>query len=77
MRVLTKYDQIEPMYLPQSVVTYISLHLYMRKYCDCEEADLEILTDLYVLSPPGYKKVIFGMLYVCVYAYIDVHVTSF
>jgi hypothetical protein len=29
------------------------------------------------LSPPGYKKVIFGMLYVCVYAYIDVHVTSF
>jgi hypothetical protein len=27
MGVLTKYDQTEPIYLPQSVVTYISLHL--------------------------------------------------
>jgi hypothetical protein len=26
MSVLTKYDLIEPIYLPQSVVTYISLH---------------------------------------------------
>jgi hypothetical protein len=26
MRVLTKYDQIEPIYLPQSIVTYIYLH---------------------------------------------------
>jgi hypothetical protein len=30
MCVLTKYDQIEPIYLQQSVVTYISLHsVYM------------------------------------------------
>jgi hypothetical protein len=26
MGVLTKYVQIEPIYLPQGVVTYISLH---------------------------------------------------
>jgi hypothetical protein len=26
MGVLTKYDQIEPIYLSQSVATYISLH---------------------------------------------------
>jgi hypothetical protein len=26
MGVLTKYDKIEPIYLPQSIVTYISLH---------------------------------------------------
>jgi hypothetical protein len=26
MGVLTRYDQIEPIYLPQSVVKYISLH---------------------------------------------------
>jgi nitrate reductase cytochrome c-type subunit len=26
MGVLTKYDQIDPIYLPQSVVTYIYLH---------------------------------------------------
>jgi hypothetical protein len=30
MGVLTKYDQIEPIYLPQSVVTYISLHPVYR-----------------------------------------------
>jgi hypothetical protein len=39
----------------------------MRKYCDCEKADLEILTDLDVFSPPEYKKVLYGMLYVCIY----------
>jgi hypothetical protein len=31
MGVLKKYDQIEPIYLPQSVVTYISLHLVYLK----------------------------------------------
>jgi hypothetical protein len=33
MGVLTKYDQIEPIYLPQSVATYISLHpIYIYIY---------------------------------------------
>jgi hypothetical protein len=32
MVVLTKYDQTEPIYLPQSVVTYISLHS-VYPYC--------------------------------------------
>jgi hypothetical protein len=30
MGVLIKYDQIEPIYLPQRVVTYISLHTVYR-----------------------------------------------
>jgi hypothetical protein len=32
MGVLTKYDQIENIYLPQRVVTYISLHPVLLRY---------------------------------------------
>jgi hypothetical protein len=33
MGVLTKYDEIEPIYLPQSVVTYIYLHaVYIKPW---------------------------------------------
>jgi hypothetical protein len=36
MGVLTKYDQIEPIYLPHSVVTYIYLHPAYRNPCNVE-----------------------------------------
>jgi hypothetical protein len=45
MCVLTKYSQIEPIYLPHSVVTYISLHsvytsMYMQGHLNsCETGD--------------------------------------
>jgi hypothetical protein len=31
--------------------------VYMRKYCDDEKIDLELLSDLCMLSPSKYKKV--------------------
>jgi hypothetical protein len=34
MGVLTKYDQIEPIYLPQNIITYIYLHpVYCALHC--------------------------------------------
>jgi hypothetical protein len=43
-----------------------------RKYCDRENIDLEILTDLNVLraSPPQYEKVVTGVSPVFVCAYV-------
>jgi hypothetical protein len=32
----------------------------MRKNCDHEEIDEEILTDLHMFSHPDYEKVVFG-----------------
>jgi hypothetical protein len=40
----------------------------MRKYCDREKIELDILTDLHVVGPPDCEKVVSGMLSVCVCA---------
>jgi hypothetical protein len=40
--------------------------VYATQYCDCERADLEILTDLHVVSPSEHKRVFLGMSFVCV-----------
>jgi hypothetical protein len=37
----------------------------MGKYCDPEEVNLEIFTDLYVSGLPGYEKVVSILLCVC------------
>jgi hypothetical protein len=43
----------------------------MRKYCDVETYDLEILTDLHVfLRPPWYERVVAGVAYIHVCMYI-------
>jgi hypothetical protein len=40
MGVLTKYDQIKPIYLPQGVVTYIYLHPeYRQQDQECDETE--------------------------------------
>jgi hypothetical protein len=41
--------------------------LYMRKYCDCKNPDIDILMDLHVLSPSEYERVVFGMPRFCTY----------
>jgi hypothetical protein len=39
----------------------------MRKYCDGEKIDLEILMDLLYLSPSEGERVVFGVLSIGVY----------
>jgi hypothetical protein len=34
----------------------------MRKYCDCEKIDIEILTDLHGFNPHDYENVVFEIL---------------
>lgn len=51
---------------------YFLLYIvYLRKYCYNEENNLEVLMDLYVLTPPGYEEVTFGMLSVCMCMDVD------
>jgi hypothetical protein len=46
MGVLTKYDQIEPIYLEQSVVTYIYLRLYMYVTTSMEMCSSHVAMEL-------------------------------
>jgi hypothetical protein len=39
----------------------------MRQYCDRENFDIEMLTDLQVFSTPEYENLVFGLTSVCMY----------
>jgi hypothetical protein len=63
MGVLTKYDQIEPIYLPQSVVTYIDLYPAYFKYillyyvpCDMKGRQREVYLCSRLLMQLTLKK---------------------
>jgi hypothetical protein len=50
------------------LLPHINSNFYtrMRRYCDGENIDLEILSDLHVLSTLEYRKVDVGMPYICI-----------
>jgi hypothetical protein len=40
--------------------------MYVRKFCDGERINLQLLTDLHVFNSPEYEDVVLGMSSVCV-----------
>jgi hypothetical protein len=47
---------------------FTSSYLQCGKYCVSGKVVLEVLTDLYILSRPGYEDE--GLLCVCIYTYV-------
>jgi hypothetical protein len=48
----------------------------MGKYFDCEKTDIEILMDLHIFSTSEYDKLNFGMLSVCMWVCVYIHLAS-
>jgi hypothetical protein len=60
------------LYFKITGVVYILIYVvYMRNYSDDQKMELQIFTDLHVLSSSEYQKCIVGMPYVCMYVWID------
>jgi hypothetical protein len=51
------------------IIFYFFVYVkYMRKYCELEKVDLKILTDLNVVIPSDWRKVVIGgpLIHLCV-----------
>jgi hypothetical protein len=52
-------------------VYFLKCWVYTRKCCDNEATDPEMLMNVQIFILPGYEKVIFGKLSVCMYVCVS------